>query len=287
MLIRWWYFCCALTICVVTSFPPAAVPASAQTSLQVHFLNAGNGDAAWFTMPDGSTALIDCGPPEFSTELLLQLQTAGIATINLLAPSRSTPDVLGGCPDVVRFLNVQSVLWSPTTSNSAAKSFDALLNSSGVNRLPAFAGWTQDYGGATLTLLNPPQIPSGNAADDSQVLLLEYSSSAVLFSGAIHQTGEAQVKAAGGYGRRVTVLRAADHGVSGTSSTEFLTSLFPLSGPKVVILSYSAARAASHPDADVAQRLANSSNTLLSTATNGSITVTIGADGTALPSSEH
>jgi competence protein ComEC len=255
--------------------------AHAEIAVPVHFLDAGNGDAALISFPDGSTALIDCGPPELSKQTLLQLQTFGVSTIDLLAPSRSTPDVLGGCNDIVRYMTVRNVLWSPTSSPStAARTFDAELTRWEVNRLPVTSGWTQDYGGARLSLLNPAVSPTNDLPDESQVLLLEYGASGVLFAGAIHERGEHVVQS---YlmGKSITVLRAADHGVKGTSTPDFLSSVFPNGDAGAVILSYSAARGAPQPDDEVKSRLAAlvPQGSLLKTAQDGPVTISLGFEG--------
>lgn len=288
MLIRLLYPWSGLLLCIVTALGVAAPTVSALPAIEVHFLNAGDGDAAWIGLPDGSTALIDCGPPEGSKQLLLQLQSAGLTTIDVLAPSRASDDVLGGCTDVVRYLNVNTVLWAPTTTlDATGRAFEAALTTAGVSRAPASAGWSRDFGTARLSLFNPSAVPTGSAADDSQVLLLEYGASGVLFAGAIHGAGEASVLAAGLGGRSITVLRTADHGVAGTSSSDFLRALFPSSSPMAIVLSYSPARGAPHPDAGVVDRLSGLHSAMLSTARNGAITATLGFDGSTTWTTER
>jgi beta-lactamase superfamily II metal-dependent hydrolase len=76
------------------------------------------------------------------------------------------------------------------------------------------------------------------------------------------------------------MLRVADHGVAGTTSPEFLNTVFSSPGLRLAILSYSPARAAAHPDPDVVGRLVASGAAVASTAQFGSITVVFGSDGT-------
>ncbi|HLZ27260.1 MAG TPA: hypothetical protein VKV73_08050 [Chloroflexota bacterium] len=265
--------------------------------LVVHFLDAGAGDAAWVVMPDNSSVLIDCGPPELSKQLLLQLQAAGLTTIDLLAPGRSTPDASGGCADVVRYLRVRSVLWSPGMSLSpAVRGLDTELANANVDRETGVAGWTREYLNARLTLFNPSVVPVGNPNDDSQVLLLEYGASGVLFAGGIHDAGEAQLRAATDpqaqptlAGRSITVLRAADHGAPGTNEPNFLRQVFP-GGAAAVVVSDSAVRGAAQPDAETRQRLAglvSPRGQLLETARHGSITLTLGFDGSLSVSTDR
>jgi hypothetical protein len=63
----------------------------------VHFLDAGAGDAAWAVFPDGSNVLVDWGPPDQSKQLLLAVQSAGVTTIDLLAPIPATSSIHARC----------------------------------------------------------------------------------------------------------------------------------------------------------------------------------------------
>jgi competence protein ComEC len=271
----------------------APLPAAVAAGVVVHVVDVGNGDAAWIRLADGSTALIDCGPVDPNRRLLLALQEAGVSQIDLLAPSRSRADALGGCADVARYLTVTNVLWSGPASDVASRTFQAALdaqaaqNGQPVNQLPATAGWSQDYGNSRLSLFNPAPTSAGDAEDDSQVLLLEYGRAHALFTGAIHAAGENQALNAGLSGYQVDMLRVADHGVSGTSSEAFLNAVFSSPGPRLAILSYSPASTAAHPDPDVIRRLRDSGAALESTAQNGSITVLIGSDGTLSSQTER
>jgi beta-lactamase superfamily II metal-dependent hydrolase len=291
-------------LAVVAALVPATAQVHAQSQpgpLEVHFLDAGDGDAAWAVMPDGRTILVDCGPPETSKQLLLQLQSAALTTIDVLAPSRATPDAMGGCTDVVRYFRVRSVLWSPGMNPDASpmvRRLDAELTAANVERLPGVAGWTQDFGTtARLTLFNPTTERVGNAAGDSQVLLLEYGTSGLLFAGGVHEAGEAHVQRASDprtqpslVGRPITVLRAADHGAAGTSNSEFLRQLFPTGSAQAVVVSYSPVRGAPQLQADVRERLAGlvwPGGQLFETARNGSITLALGFDGSVSSSMDR
>jgi competence protein ComEC len=250
----------------------------------VHVVDVGSGDAAWVKLADGSIALIDCGPADPSKRLLLALQAAGISQVDLLAPSRSRADAFGGCADVARYFTVTNVLWGGPTGDNASRAFEAALaarvaqTGQPVNRLPATAGWSQDYGNSRLSLFNPGQASAGSPEDDSQVMLLEYGSTRALFAGAIHSRGEMQALGAGLSGYPVSMLRVADHGISGTTSQEFLGTVFSSAGPRLAVLSYSPAATAPHPDPDVIGRLRDS-GAVVSTAQNGSIIVLLGSDG--------
>lgn len=267
---------------VSAQVPPAPLTTLAAPSVVVHVVDVRNGDAAWISLADGSTALIDCGPADPNKRLLVALQAKGVSQIDLLAPSRSRADAVGGCADVVRYFTVTNVLWSGQFGDKASRLFEAALEAQDappVNRLLATAGWSQDYGHSRLSLFNPDQTPAGNPEDDSQVLLLEYGSARALFAGAIHRAGEARALAAGLSGYQVGVLRVADHGASATTTDDFLAPVFSSPGPRLAILSYSPAATAPHPDPDVVGRLVASGATVVSTAQNGSVTVTFGADG--------
>jgi competence protein ComEC len=274
----------SLAVGVVAGQPVLADagPAARQAGplVVMHFVDVGNGDAAWVTLADGATALIDCGPPDPNKRLILALQSAGVRHIDLLAPSRARSDAVGGCADVIRYLTVSNVLVPTEDSNETfSRGLYSAVDANAVTRVPATARWSRDYGDSRLSLFNPGATPIGGVEDDSQVILLEYGNARALFAGAIHEYGEIQALAEGLNGYQVQVLRVADHGVAGTTSQAFLDAVFSSPDPKLAILSYSAAARAPQPSADVIARLAASGATLLRTPRDGSITVMFDADG--------
>ena len=288
---HYWQVSLAVLLSSLAALVPARFVARAQTVAVVHVLDAGTGDAAWVALPNGATLLIDCGPPDLSKQLLLQLQTAGVNQIDLLAVSRTSPDAAGGCADVVRYLNVRAILWSVSGSLGPSwRALDSALTTQGVSREPVGAGWSEDVGGGVrLTLLNPqPSLAaSASATDDSQVVLLEYGPTGMLFSGAIHGRGEQQVipQLAG---HHIGVLRVADHGTSGTASSDFLDAVFAGSGsgPRLSIVSDSSAGGEAQAAPDVLAGLAGRGQ-VLTTAQNGAVTVTLDPSSGATWSAER
>ena len=76
--------------------------------LVVRFLNVGQGDGAWLTLPDGRTVLIDCGPVSYGRRLVAELFASGVERVDVLAPSHAHADNMGGCIEVVRQMPAES-----------------------------------------------------------------------------------------------------------------------------------------------------------------------------------
>ena len=88
--------------------------------LVVRFLNVGQGDGAWLTLPDRRTVLIDCGPVSYGRRLVAELLAAGVGRVDVLAPSHAHADHMGGCVEVVRQMPIGELLWTGQADTSLA-----------------------------------------------------------------------------------------------------------------------------------------------------------------------
>jgi competence protein ComEC len=263
----------------------------------VRFLDVSEGDATWITTPDGRTVLIDCGPPNFGEQLVLQLQAAGVQQVDLLALTNTDENVVGGCIGVMRYLRVQGIVWNGLTAedNAAWRGFVAAAERAGralsaTSPGPQISGWGA---GLQLTSLGPANPDGGSSADVSQALLLEYVGYRVLFAGDLHGPGEQRVLS-GILAERVPihVLKVADHGSLDGTSPEFLARIFPTgvdSDYRWAVISNGAGGTSFNPVFDsMTARLMDAGipqERIYSTATTGEITFTIivTPDGFSLP----
>src|SRR5579871_3414013 len=112
----------AVVAALVFSFAIEAVPTSmaqsAAPGLQVHFLDAGVGDATWITTT-GHNYLIDCGPANNGKQLVLSLESAGVLKLDGLVMTDTATVRVAGCTDVVRSLQPGFLLLPRTGQRDA------------------------------------------------------------------------------------------------------------------------------------------------------------------------
>src|SRR4051794_23461331 len=127
--------------------------------LVIRYLDVGDGDATWVTMPDGSTVLVDCGSVAYGRQLVLQLEAAGVERISRLALTNARANVVGGCADVIRYVSVDQVLWSGQGADTTTwRAFESLAATYRVPlRRNDAAQQPIDWGGGVIVhTLNPP-----------------------------------------------------------------------------------------------------------------------------------
>lgn len=109
------------------------LPAWQRGGLDIHHINTGEGAAAFFVLPDGTTLLVDCGdgaeiarapryksprkpdesrmPGEWVARYLQKVQPGGTsAPVDFLVISHFHPDHMGGVPELLRHVTVRTVL---------------------------------------------------------------------------------------------------------------------------------------------------------------------------------
>jgi competence protein ComEC len=245
-------------------------------ALVVRFLDVGQGDSAWLTLPDGRTALIDCGPTSHGRRLVAELQAHGVEHIDVLAPSHAHADHMGGCIEIVRQLTVGELLWTGQTATSLTwRTFwaEVLRRELPITRVSV--GQVFDWGnGATATVLNPIDHSDGSPIDeydDSHALLIEYFGTRLLFVGDLQTRGEQRLLASG-LPLQAHVLKVAEHGSASASSAAFLAAV----RPNLAVLSHAAVNAFDLPDPVVLARLEAVGAQVVRTAEVGTVTVTVG-----------
>ena len=198
-----------------------------QSPLILRFLDVGDGDATWISLPDGETALVDCGPASYGKQLVLRLQAAGVDRLDQLIITHGAANAAGGCADVLAHMVVGSVTWNGVGGDpqvwgpleSQAQYYGLALQTPTV-AMPV------NFGGANLTAYQrQPDGTPNDAFDASLVLLLEYGGWRTLLPGAIHADGEANALRSG-LAYPVHILEVADGGSTTATSDAFVQAIF-------------------------------------------------------------
>ncbi|MDA8187305.1 MAG: ComEC/Rec2 family competence protein [Dehalococcoidales bacterium] len=246
-------------------------------SLQVSYIDVGQGDSIWLHASDGTDVLIDGGPPSAGPTVVAYLQQRGLDGIEAMVVSHADADHSGGLVDVLRSpITVTAVIYNGLlVSTTTYLNLLAEMQTRGLTPTPASAGQSYKWGPINSSVLNPQATPSGNQNDDSVVLLVNYGNRRFLFSGDISNSAEQSILAMG-TPIAADVLKVPHHGSKYGSSSPFLVAV----SPQLAIISVGAGNQYGHPDQETVDRLAAVSAQVLRTDEKGTIVVT--TDGQTL-----
>src|SRR5690625_3770165 len=148
--------------------------------LEVHYMDAGQGDAALLDFTDGEdsfTILYDTGDWQ-GDEVVPYLKSKEIEEIDIIIISHPHADHIGQLEDVLHTFDVGEVWMTGNTANSAVyeKAAEAIL-ASDANYDEPEAGDVFDIGALTVTVLHP-QTLTGGLNEDSLSVHFQYGDTA-------------------------------------------------------------------------------------------------------------
>jgi beta-lactamase superfamily II metal-dependent hydrolase len=249
--------------------------------LRIDFVAVGQGDAALVTSPTGKTVLIDGGPKEAGPALIALLRARHAQAIDLVLLTHRHEDHLGGLIEVIRAFPVRLFMDAPFRHDSEV--YQRLLETLRDRRVAvrnAERGRTIDVGGgATITLLGPPDPPIAHSRSDvnanSVVVRLDYRSVGVLFAADAEPQTERWLLASSAR-LPAQVLKVAHHGGRYSSTARFLRAV----APQAAVISVGAVNGYGHPTPETLSRLERQRSSIYRTDQDG--TVTLETDGTRI-----
>lgn len=255
----------ALAVIPVRSSPQA------DPSLQVFYINVGQGDSILIHDSSGFDVLIDGGKTSAGQTVLAFLRSKAIDDIDVMLVTHADADHVGGLIDVLEAsdIPVEQVLYNGYPGDTTTwNNFATAVTAEGLTLTAAQFPQVYTWGLATAHILNPASgLGDPETNDASVVVLLEHGSNRYLFTGDIDSAIEATIVA------RQTpvaadVLKVPHHGSAYGSSAAFLSAVQPDDAViSVGVNSYG------HPDPDTLNRLASAGAIIWRTDQNGSITV--------------
>jgi beta-lactamase superfamily II metal-dependent hydrolase len=245
-----------------TTTPPPLTPFS------VHFIDVGQGDAILVEVGDADI-LIDGGPS--GTGVLSYLAGQHLPDIDLLVATHPHADHIGGLDDVLARYDVREV-WTngATATTQTYRDFAAAVAAEGAVEREIRRGYSAEFGGVTLTALDPVDPQTGDANGDSIVLRLSCGSVDVLLTGDANADSEASMLADPSVILDADVLKVGHHGSSTSTTNAFLDAVTP----KDAVISVGAGNTYGHPAQDTLNRLAAHGATIYRTDLNGTVVLT-------------
>ena len=284
---RWlvsWLLLAAVTCATPRGAPPPPAASAGRTPsalLRIDFVDVGQGDGALVTGPTGKRVLIDGGPREAGPTLAALLRAQHAAQIDLVLLTHRHEDHLGGIAEVARAVPVRLFMDAPFEHRSQV--YEQLLETLQERHVivrAATTGRTIDVGGgATLTMLGPPEPPIRRSRSDvnanSVVARLDYGAVGVLFAADAEPQTERWLLASGAR-LPAQILKVAHHGGRYSSTAPFLSAV----APAIAVISVGEPNEYGHPTPEALARLEQAHAHIYRTDRDG--TVTIETDGARL-----
>ena len=246
--------------------------ASANSSgpVRIVFVNVGQGDA--ILVQSGShEMLVDGGPGGAADSVASAASKAGITDLDVLVVSHMHADHIGATDELVNQYDPEKAYIAGSCNSTLDSAFAA--SNTRVNQ--ARRGDSFTLGSVKVRVLSPAST-SGEANEDSLVLLLEVGGKRLLLAGDLTGPNESAVGGICARGPPLYLLKVAHHASRYSTSSTFLDD----TDPKFAVICVGS-NSYGHPTPDTISRLKAEGTRIYSTQKNGTITLTISASGAA------
>ena len=252
-----------------TPAPPSAEgPAAPKGQLEVHIIDAGQGDSIFIRGPEGQTMLIDGGSE--GTGALQYLQGQSVDHLDLMLATHPHEDHIGGLPAILKAMPVARVVMNgqPTTTRIYERLLDAIAAAKAEYQ-EVKRGDRIQLGSLTFDVLHPA-VPTGpNLNNQSIVLRLIWGQVSFLLPGDAERETEGDILASS---RPVaaTILKVGHHGSRTATSPAWLKAI----SPAVAIYSAGAGNSYGHPHPETLAALATAGVQVYGTDVSGTVVIT-------------
>ncbi|MGI6263869.1 MAG: ComEC/Rec2 family competence protein [Acutalibacteraceae bacterium] len=198
-------------------------------TMQVHFIDVGNADAALIRCGD-KQMLIDGGEPDDGGAVVDYLRKQGVKRLDLVVATHPDADHIGGLPTVLTQLEVDRFLMSfmDDEHTPTSASYERLLTALEERDIPvteAKPGQHWELGEAVVDVLGPV----GEYEDTnnmSVVCKITFGKTRFLMMGDAERKAETALLKSGA-DLRADVLKAGHHGSRSSTSEKFLSAVAP------------------------------------------------------------
>lgn len=255
---------CVRTECRKANTSIGALPETG--TLQVFFLDVGEGDGIYIETPQEQKIIIDTGKGTDMTDFLVMRK---VQKIDWLITTHPDADHIGGVDEVLESFVVSNYV-APNLScdTETCGAIERLIpKEEGMTRLEGYS--KMQFKGLDLswTVLNPnPGLDFTDDNDESMIIKLEYGDVKILFTGDCSEECEEMMLLLG-KNLSADILKVGHHGSDTATSAAFLAEV----NPAYAILSFGDTNPYRHPSKEVVDRLVARNIKIVKTATAGNI----------------
>ncbi|SDH04169.1 competence protein ComEA helix-hairpin-helix repeat region [Alteribacillus persepolensis] len=252
------------------SYKQFAAFAEDHPTLDIHFLDVGQGDSTLIVAPTGESMLIDGGKPENGDDIVRYLETLGIDRLEWVVATHPDIDHIGGLIDVLESVDVEKVLDSGREHDTKTyRTYRNTIKKHDIDLFIAEEGERLNTDIADkLQVLNAYQ-ESDVRNDSSIVLHMFYKDMSVLFAGDATILNEKEMVTK--YNVNADILKVAHHGSLTSTGEKFVQEVHP----EIAVITYDKDNTFGHPNASVVNRLRNIGAKTFTTEQSGHIQVSL------------
>lgn len=260
---------------IVASLPyfRSETKAAPDGSLEIHFIDVGQGDAA-LILCDGHAMLIDGGTPKNSNRLFTYLRKHQVDSLDYIIATHPHDDHVGGLAGALNAALAQNAFCCVTQAEGRAfASFLKYLDQQGIALTVPKPGERFALGSAVFTILGPLR-ENSEMNDNSLVIRLQYGDFSALFTGDAEASEENDLLSSGAE-LQSNLLKVGHHGSANASTEAFLDAV----QPEISVISCGKENEYGHPAEQVLNRLRRVGSEILRTDQSGDIIVSVQPDG--------
>jgi len=252
----------------------------AESNLQVHIIDVGQGDSIYLSLPNGENMLVDGGPGTTATQLITYLQNRGVNTINYVVATHPHEDHIGGLDNVISTFTIGKVYMPAVTYTTQA--YTNLINaisSKGLTSIKTFKGvvilnTTTNAKNLSIMMLSPISATYSDINNYSPFIRVVYGTTEFLLTGDAGTIVETEVKNSG-QTMYADVLKVAHHGSNTATDVTFLNDVNPSSAA----ISVGSGNTDGHPTVATLDKLKAKNINIFRTDLQGSVVYTTNGTG--------
>lgn len=224
-------------------------------TMQVHFIDVGQGDSALIVTPDGKYILIDAGTNTSEDALKYYLDSQEVKEIEYAIMTHPHEDHIGGADMIFDTYMVKNVILPDVTHDSVT--YERMLQAidrNNINMTTAKSGDIFTVGDVTLKILGPVNTGYTSLNDYSIVVRVDYGGTSFMFTGDAEEVSEKEMLSEH-HKTEFTcdVLKVGHHGSTTSSSIDFIKAVNPL----VAVISCGTGNSYGHPHRETINTLTN------------------------------
>ena len=222
-------------------------------TMQVHFIDVGQGDSALIVTPDGKYVLIDAGTNDSEKALKAYLDSQNVVDIEYAVMTHPHEDHIGGADMIFDTYKVKNAILPDVTHDTVT--FERMLTTierNNTNLLTSKSGDVYTVGDVSFKILAPVNTKYKSLNDYSVVVRVDYGGTSFMFTGDAEKLSEKEMLETHSKSEfACDVLKVGHHGSTTSSSVDFVRAV----NPKFAVISCGKDNSYGHPHRETVSTL--------------------------------